>query len=430
MKVLMVNKFYYIMGGSERYYFELTKILEKHGHEVIPFAMKDPKNFVTEYDEYFVENIEFNLDSKWEKVKNSGKIISRILYSFQAKQRIEKLIERTKPDIAHLHMIDHQISPSILHTLKKYNIPVILTAHQSKVICPNYRLFNWNTMQNCEKCLDGHYYHPIIEKCHKNSRMAGLLIAVEMYFHKMMKIYENNVDIFHVPSKFFQQKFTQAGIDPRKIEQLYYTIQIDQYTPHYENENYYVYFGRLEEAKGLMTLLKAVEKAKKSQLYIIGKGYHREALEQFVQEREIKNVKFLGARYGDELKDLISKSKFVIIPSECYDNSPLVVYEAYAMGKPVIGSVIGGIPELIDDRETGLLFEAGNSDELADRIDFLLSYPQLIKDYGMNARAKAEREFSPEVHYQKILKKYQRLLGGEVEEFKPAEEEFVPVTND
>ncbi|MFZ5516460.1 MAG: glycosyltransferase family 4 protein [Candidatus Zhuqueibacterota bacterium] len=423
MKILMVNKFYYIMGGSERYYFELTKILEAHGHEVIPFAMKDPKNFKTEYEEYFVDNIEFNLGSAWEKVKNSGRITARIIYSLQARKRIESLIEKTRPDIAHLHMIDHQISPSILHSLKKYNIPVILTAHQSKVICPNYRMFNWNTMQNCEKCLDGHYYHPIIEKCHKNSRMAGLLIAVETYLHKMMRIYEDNVDIFHVPSKFFQQKFTQAGIDPRKIEQLYYTIQIDQYKPHYENEDYYVYFGRLEEAKGLMTLLKAAEKVKKSQLYIIGKGDHRAELEQFVAAKNITNVKFLGARYGEELKDLISKSKFIVVPSECYDNSPLVVYEAYAMGKPVIGSIMGGIPELIDNRETGLLFQAGDSDELADRIDFLLSYPQLLNEYGRNARTKAEREFSPEVHYQKILTKYQRLLGEDVDESVRAEQQ-------
>lgn len=429
MKILMINKFYYIMGGSERYYFELTKILKEHGHEIIPFAMKDSKNFETEYEEYFVDNIEFNLNSKWEKIKNSGKIISRILYSFQARKRIEKLIELTRPDIAHLHMIDHQISPSILHSLKKYNIPVILTTHQSKIICPNYRMFNWNTMQNCEKCLGGHFFHPIIEKCHKNSRMAGLLIAVETYIHKMMKIYENNVDIFHVPSQFFQQKFTQAGIDPRKIEQLYYTIQIDQYTPHYENDDYYVYFGRLEEAKGLMTLLKAVEKVKKSNLFIIGKGYHRESLEKFVQERNIDNVKFLGARYGDELKELISKSKFVIIPSECYDNSPLVVYEAYATGKPVIGSTMGGIPELIDDRETGLLFKAGDSNELADRIDFLLSFPKFIKEYGMNARAKAEREFSPEVHYQKIVRKYRRLLGLENEENEPVEQEVLSVSH-
>lgn len=406
----MGNKFYFIKGGSERYYFELSKILQDHGHDVIPFSMKHPNNFASDYADYFVDNIEFNLNSNWQRIKNSLKISQRIIYSCHARQKIEQLIEKTKPDIAHLHMIDHQISPSILHSLKKFNIPVILTAHQLKVICPNYRLFNWNTGQVCEKCLDGHYYHPIIEKCHKNSRLAGLLIALETYIHKLMKIYESDVDIFHVPSKFYGKKFIEAGIDAKKIRQLYYTIRIDDYPPHYEYDDYYVYFGRLEEAKGLMTLIKAAEKVKTSQLFMIGEGDHRKELEEFVVSRNMNHVKFLGAKWGDDLKKIISNARFVVIPSECYDNSPLVVYESYCMGKPVIGSDIGGIPELIDHEETGLLFAPGDSEALAEKINFMLSHPGLIREYGSHARKKAEREFSPQVHYQKMFDNYQGLL--------------------
>lgn len=412
MKILTVNKFYFIKGGSERYFFELSKILTEHGHEVIPFAMKHPNNFHSDYDAYFVDNIEFNLGSNWQKIKNSMRIVSRILYSFHARRKIEQLIEKTKPDIAHLHMIDHQISPSILHSLKKYDIPVLMTAHQSKLICPNYRLFNWTKMSVCEKCLDGHYYHPFFEKCHKNSRIAGLLISAEAYLHKMMRIYEKNVDIIHTPSKFFREKFIQAGVDRNKIEQLYYTIRMDDYTPSFTYEDYFVYFGRLEEAKGLITLLKAVEKVNVSQLLIIGEGAYRKSLEDFIEARNIKNVRFLGARWGEELKEIISNSKFIIIPSECYDNSPLVVYESYALGKPVIGSTMGGIPELIDHEKTGLLFDTGDSDALAERIRFLLHHPKCIVEYGRNGREKAEKEFSPEFHYGEMVKKYERLVGG------------------
>jgi len=407
----MVNKFYFIKGGSERYFFELSNILMEHGHEVIPFAMKHPDNYFSKYEKYFVDNIEFNLESNLEKLKNSLKISGRIIYSLHARKRIEQLIKKTKPDIAHLHMIDHQLSPSILHSLKKYKIPVIMTIHQAKLICPNYRLFNWHTKQICEKCLDGHYYHPFFEKCHKDSRMAGLLIGMEAYLHKMMKIYENNVDIFHVPSKFLAAKFIQAGIDKKKIEQLYYTIRIDQYTPNFESGDYFVYFGRLEEAKGLETLLRAVKKVAMSRLFIIGQGYYKKELEEFVAKLNIKNVEFLGAKWNDELRRIVSNSKFVIVPSEYYDNSPLVIYESYALGKPVIGSSIGGIPELIDSEKTGLLFTPGDSEELAEKINFLLSHPKLVKEYGINARKKAEQEFSPRFHYQEMYKKYQRLLG-------------------
>lgn len=411
MKILMANKFYFIKGGSERYYFELTKVLRDHGHTVIPFSMKHPRNFASEYADYFVDNIEFNLDSRWEKLKNSPRIAARILYSIHARKKIEQLIEHTRPDIAHLHMIDHQMSPSILHSLQKYQIPVLLTAHQLKVICPNYRLFNWNTKQVCEKCLHGNYFYPIIEKCHKNSRLAGLLLTLETYLHKLLRLYENYVDIFHVPSKFYGGKFVEAGIPAAKVRQLYYTIRIDNYSPQYDSDDYYVYFGRLEEAKGLLTLLHAAEQVRRSQLWLIGEGDHRQQLEELVTKRNLTQVQFLGGKWGEDLKKIISRAKFVIIPSECYDNSPLVVYEAYAMGKPVIGSDIGGIPELIDHQTTGLLFPPGNSEALAAKIRFLLDHPQLVQQYGQNARAKAEQEFSPEVHYEKIYQLYESLTN-------------------
>ena len=410
MKILMVNKYFFVKGGSERYYFELSRILENHGHEVIPFAMRHPNNYESRYDNYFVDNIEFNFGSNFQKLKNSIKIISRVVYSFHARKKIEQLINKTKPDIAHLHMIEHQISPSILHSLKKHDIPVILTAHQLKLICPNYRMYNWRTKQICEKCLDGHYYHPFFERCHKNSRSAGLLIGVEAYMHKFMKIYENNVDIIHTPSKFFKRKFIQAGIDPTKIEQLYYTIRVDQYKPLFESGNYFVYFGRLEEAKGLKTLLSAMKNITKSQLLIIGSGDYRENLEILAKQLNLNNVKFLGKKSGNQLKEIVSNSKFVVVPSECYDNSPLVIYESYSMGKPVIGSSLGGIPELIENNKTGLIFESRNVEELSEKINYFLNNPKLLKNFGKNARNKAETEFSPEIHYRKMFEKYNRLV--------------------
>jgi len=409
MKILMINKYYFIKGGSERYFFELTKILENNGHQVIPFAMQHPNNFKSEYSEFFVDNIEFNLNSRYEKIKNGVKIANRIIYSVEAKNKVDQLINRVKPDLAHLHMIDHQISPSILHAIKKYDIPVLQTVHQSKLICPNYRMYNWHKKQICEKCLGGHFYHPVIEKCHKDSRIAGLLIAVEAYIHKWIKIYEKNIDIYHVPSRFMGRKFIQAGIDEKKVKHLYYTININDYPPYYEFEDYFVYYGRLEGAKGLMTLLKAMRQIKRSKLLMIGTGPEQVKLEEFAINNNLKNVEFVGYKSGDILQKLVSNAKFVIIPSECYDNSPLVIYESFSMGKPVIGSNMGGIPELIDHEENGLHFEVGDDNKLAQSINFLLDHPELIRQYGKNARKKAEREFSSENHYQKLISLYRQI---------------------
>lgn len=414
MKILMINKFHFLKGGSERYYFELSRILKDRGHEVIPFSMKHPENEPTPYSRFFVDEIEFNLDSFGQRLVNGIRIAGRILYSRQAQRRLEALIRMTRPDVAHCHMIDHQISPSILHTLKKHRIPVLLTAHQTKIICPNYRMYNWSKKLLCEKCLGHHYFWPVFEKCHKNSRTAGLLIALESYLHHMMRLYENYVDILHLPSRFFYQQFSRAGYPREKMRQVYYTIQVDRYKPRYTSDNYFLYFGRLEEAKGLDTLLTAMRRISKGMLYIVGRGYYREDLEKKAVSMGLKNVVFQGARFGDELKKMISGSQFVIIPSECYDNSPLVVYEAYSMGKPVIGADIGGIPELISEGRTGKLFQAGDADDLARQIQWMLDHPRLRAGMGRTARQKAENEFGPAVHYRKIMALYEHLLKREV----------------
>ena len=409
MKILMVDKFYFIKGGAERYFFELKDVLELHGHKVIPFSMRHPNNFKTEYEEFFVDNIDFEFSSLVDKALAFPKITGRMLYSFHAKDRLEKLIAAEKPDLAHLHMIDHQISPSILHTLKKHGIPVIQTLHQYKLVCPNYRLYNPRTNEICERCVGGNFWHPIVQRCHKDSGLAGALIAFESYAHRLSGIYEN-IDLFHTPSRFLGEKLTQAGVGNGRIRQLCYTLNLKQYQPHFEQENYIVYFGRLAKEKGVLTLLKAFRNVKHTTLRIIGEGPERAVLEEFVERHQIAHVQFDGVKNGRELSTLIQNSRFVIVPSEWYDNSPLVIYESFAYGKPVIGARLGGIPELIDHHKTGMLFDAGNDKQLSDSMNHLLERPQLVSEFGRQARIKAEREFEPEHHYDKIYAWYQEML--------------------
>ncbi len=410
MKILMIDKFYFIQGGVERYYFELTDILGARGHVIIPFSMKHEKNFDTEFSRYFVDYIEYSKNFFLKNPIKGMLAFFRMIYSLQAKKRLELLIRETKPDIAHIHMIDHQLSPSILDVLNEYEIPVLQTVHQYKLVCPSYLFFNNRKKQICEKCLDGHFYHPIVERCHKNSALVGLMLAIESTIHKKLHLYEKNIDIFHVPSTFMGNKLKQGGVNKNKIEHLFYSIIINDYLPEYESDDYFVYCGRLSIEKGVMTLLKAMKKITSSKLIIIGDGPQRKELETFVSKNNLNNVVFVGYKSGSELKTLISRSKFLVLPSECYDNSPLSIYESFALGKPVIGSHIGGIPELINNEHCGLVFEPGNSEMLIEKINYLLKSKQRIVDLGKRARQRAEQEFSPDVHYQKLIEKYNRLL--------------------
>ncbi len=406
----MINKYHFIKGGSEKYLFELTGVLEKNGHRVIPFAMKDEKNESSPYSKYFVDNIEFNFQKKSE---NSLKIAGRVIYSKHSQKMLEKLIRKTKPDIAHLHMIDHQISPSILNSLHQYNIPMMQTVHQYKMICPNYRLYIDHKRAICEKCLGGHFYHSILEKCHHHSLTASALVCVESYIHRLLRLYDR-VSLFHAPSHFMGMKLKEGGVKPERIRVQFLSMDMSKYNYHPDSGDYFLYFGRLSGEKGLFTLLESMRLLSKSRvnLWIVGDGPLRDELELYTRTFKLSNITFLGARFGKELRDIVEKARFVVVPSEWYENSPLVIYESFATGKPVIGANIGGIPEFVDEGVNGYLFDAGSAGQLAQHIPLLYFDRQKTRELGRHAREKAEQEFSWDNNYARMLALYQEIMNG------------------
>ena len=410
MKILMINKFYYVQGGVERYMFDLTEILEQHGHTVIPFSMKHQRNRPSPYEKYFVEHIDFTLSSPLTALVKGLKIVGRVIYSFHAKKRLKQLLKEVQPDIAHLHMIDHQISPSILHVLKKHSIPVVQTVHQCKLFCPSYLCYIAHKNEICERCVSGRFYHAVIQRCHKHSFWASLLVYVESTFHRLIGIYDI-VRKFHVPSLHMEQMLKKAGIEKNRISHHFLTIDIEKYPHTGGYEDYYVYFGRLSTEKGVRTLLRAIkESGVKTPCYLIGEGPQRSELEKYVKIHQLTQVRFLGYKEKEELKRIVARAMFVVVPSECYDNSPVTIDESYAMGKPVIGSRTGGIPEFINDGDNGYLVEMGNAAQLAERIKILPRSPETIELFSKRVRRFAEENFTPQAHYEFIRAFYKSAL--------------------
>lgn len=409
MKILMIDKYFFIKGGAERYYFELKDILESHGHQVIPFSMTHPRNFKTPFAGYFVRNIDYNPVTFFQKILVAFRSAGRIVYSFHAKRRLKALIRVTKPDIAHLHMIDHQISPSILHVLKRYQIPVVQTVHTYKHVCPTYRLYHMDKNVICERCLNGAYYHALSEKCHKGSNFATFLMVCEMTVHRLLGFYDRYVSRFLVPSHFMGKKMIQGGISPHQITHLFYTIDVDKYPHSYRSGDYFLYFGRLSAEKGLFTLLKAIQ-GTGAKLKIAGEGPERKALEAYAGTLKSEKVEFMGTVEGEALWQLILNAQFVAVPSEWYENSPLVIYESLIMGKPVIGARIGGIPELIEHDIDGYLYQAENAGELRQCIHKLLNKKKKLKTMGKAGREKALQMFHPDAHYEALMRIYRHEI--------------------
>jgi glycosyltransferase involved in cell wall biosynthesis len=402
MKLLSVNKFFYLKGGSERYFFELNNELMKNGNEIIDFSMKDNKNYKSEFKEFFIENIDYADKNLYRNIKNALKII----YSFEAKKKLSKLIKKTKPDLAHLHIFQHQLSYSILDELKKNNIPIIYTAHELKFLCPNYKMLNSKGL--CEKCKYKKYYNCLLNKCSKNSFTKSFINVIEMYVSLLNKSTEK-IDKFIVPSMFYYNKFIEFGFEKEKLVYIPNFIDTKNYKPEFIPGKYILYFGRLSREKGIITLLNVMEKLSGIKIYFVGNGPLKNLVEE--KSNQFKNIKFLGFKNGEELFEIIKNSSFTIIPSEWYENCPLSVLESFAFGKPVIGSDLGGIPELIINEKTGFIFEAGNEKKLKEKIEYLYGNKKLIKKMGIEARKDVEFRFDKKNHIEQILKIYKVLLN-------------------
>lgn len=408
MKILMAHKFYYYGGGADKYFFDLMSLMQSRGHQVIPFAMQHPRNLESEFSEYFVSQWDPDARSLGRKIKNAFAMI----HSFEAARAIKRLIADTKPDLAHLHHVYHQLSSSILYPLVQAQVPVVQSVHDYKLVCPNYRLFNPRTALICEKCMGHSYYHPIFEKCLRDSATAGLLGCLEAYWNLVSRVYKTHVDRFTVSNQHLKNRLLGYGIRPDKVEIIPNFVEMHTYQPSYDSDGYVLYFGRITKEKGVLNLIQAMESLSSLKLKVVGEGEELPALTTYVREHKMANVEFLGPAWDEDLKPILARARLVVVPSIWPENSPLVIYQSFAAGKPVIGSRVGGIPDLIDDGENGLLFEAQDVESLAEKIEFLASRADLAGQMGRNARAKAEREYDPQVHYRRMMDVYEGVLGA------------------
>jgi glycosyltransferase involved in cell wall biosynthesis len=408
MKILLINKFFYLRGGAEASFFETAKILEERGHSVSFFSMEHPDNLNSQYSKYFVSEVDFeNSDTIVERFKG----IRRIIYSWESRKKLKELLQNELPDLVHLHNIHHHISPSILHTLKEFNLPVVFTLHDYKLVCPVYTLVSHG--QVCERCKNKRFYACLLEKCCKDSIAKSALNTIEMYFHhNILRIY-GYIDAYICPSRFIKDKLMELGFKG-EVYLVPNPINLKGFIPSYSWQNdCIVYMGRLSREKGIFTLLQAIKNLP-VQCKIFGDGPENEKLKRIIEEENISNVDFFGYVSKEDLKQVVRKAMFSVVPSEWYENYPYSIIESFALGKPVIASKIGGIQELIENYKTGILFEPGDADELKKNIVYLLNNPGEIVKFGKNARHFVEDNLSQEDFYQNLMKIYHRAIERHV----------------
>ncbi|MDR0427402.1 MAG: glycosyltransferase family 4 protein [Dysgonamonadaceae bacterium] len=401
MKVLQINKYFYLKGGAETVFLNTIKLLEEHGHTVIPFCLKSKKNLKSDYESYFVDYPELSESGWLTKIKHTPSF----LYNKKAARQLEKVIVAEKPDIAHIHLMFNSFSASILPVLKKYRIPIVMTLHDYRLICPAYSFTDGKGMV-CERCIEKkNFLYCIKNRCYNGNLMNSLLLTLDSYVRKYFISPIDYVDEFIFVSSFSQKKHLEVSKGYGKSSILYNFTNIDSETS--SKEKYILFLGRISEEKGIPTLIKAMEAFPGLTLNIAGTG----PLIEKLKVSSSANVRFIGFKSGSELKEYIKKALFVILPSGCYENGPMVIPESYTLGTPVIGSRIGGIPEYIEEDKTGFLFDSGSVEQLREVIEYALRLPpESYEAMRKNALSSAEKTFSKERYYESLLSLYNKLL--------------------
>lgn len=405
MNILSVNKYFWLKGGSEAVFFGEKELLESSGHTVIPFCMAHDNNLQSDFSQYFVDEVDYGKRGLVNKIISSSKVI----YSFDARDKIKRVLDAYDVDVSHFHIFQHQISPSVFSPIKSKGIPIILTLHDLKPLCPNYKMYVKSNV--CEQCKGHKYYHSVLNKCNQNSFLKSSVNTVEMYFHNWMGYYKN-VDAYIAVSNFYRSKMIEYGFHEDKVHYLPNYVSTEGFDPSMEDHGYVLYFGRLSSEKGIMTFLKAAAINSQIDHYVVGTGPLETEIREYCGEKALKNVHILGFKSGPELKKLINQSACTVIASEWYENCPMSVLESYAAGRLVIGSNIGGIPELIEENIDGFTFSPGDFSELAEKISWVFENKPQAKEMGFSGYRKVLKNFNKEAHLQKLLEIYKSVTSS------------------
>ncbi len=392
MKILIVNKFLYPNGGSETYIFQLGNELEGRGCRVSFFGMEHEGRIVGNDAGIYTLNMDFHTG----KLKKLTYPL-RIIYSKEAYRKMYVLMDEFKPDVVHLNNFNFQLTPSVIYAVrdweKKNNtrVKIIYTAHDYQWICPDHMLQIPQKKELCFKCKGGRFWQCTKNRCIHASLIKSMLGTIEAGYYLRKKAYDM-VDAIICPSEFLKEKLETyplwnskgKGSDDKHpgivMMHNFMTSAMTDKTGDVTKGDFILYFGRYSEEKGVKTLLDVCRDLPDIEFRFAGNGPLRPDVES------LDNVTNLGFLQGEKLINTIKSAKFVIFPSEWYENCPYSVMEAVSFGTPVIASDIGGVPELLKDGVTGELFKPGDRDDLKKHIEDLINDDDKLQKYAQNCK--------------------------------------------
>jgi len=399
MKILMVNKFLYPRGGSESYMLYLGQHLESIGHEVQFFGMYDENNTVGNSANMYTQNMDFH-----SKGLTRFLYPFKIIYSFEARKKIMRVIDDFKPDIVHMNNINFQLTPSIIYAVKKKGIPLVQTVHDYQMICPNHLLYNFDKNYPCEKCVKGSHINCIKNRCIHGSLVKSILGVIEAKFYSLLKTYKK-VDLFVCPSNFLENKLLSAkGYYKGKTKTIHNFIDKEKFSDNDKKEDSYIVFvGRLSKEKGIENIAAAAKLLPEYNFVVVGSGPDEDML------KDIHNIKLAGFLTGNKLTELMGSAKVLLLPSVCYENCPLSILEAHALGVPVVTMNSGGMAELVKDGITGTLVNEPTPEGIALKLKETLENEDYYNTLKENCKKEKDSILSVEDYADILIREYEKL---------------------
>lgn len=366
MKILHINKFFDRRDGVDIYLHKLIQAQQNEGHEVHVLSTQSSKNSSAEDARYFIHRFDFSRSEGWKK---DAKKASAFIWNREAKRMMQRVIKEIQPDCIHLHNIYHHFSSSILGVIRESGIRCVQTLHDYKLACPNYSMFTEGAV--CERCKGGKYWNPIMHRCLAPGLLPNVLASVEMTMTKVTQSYERTVHRFIAPSRFMRDKMIEWGEPANAFAVVPNPIDVSSHRAK-RGGGYFLFTGRLHPSKGVDVLIRAFAEMPNLSLRIAGTGPDEHRLKHLARTTGATNVSFLGFVEPERLQEIRALAEAALVPSIWYENCPFSVLEPMSEGIPVIGSRVGGIPELLTHGETGFLAEPGSVSDWKKSIELFM----------------------------------------------------------
>jgi glycosyltransferase involved in cell wall biosynthesis len=387
MNVLIVHNDYGIFSGEEAVLAAQKKLLEERGHRVVQFSrssMEIPRMRFGKARAFF-----------------SG------IYSLRSRERMRRLLRSAGPDIVHIHNLYPFISPSVLGVCRRMHVPVVMTVHNYRLICPTGLFMVEGRI--CKRCAGGHEFWCLLRNC-TGSYAKSMGYAIRNFVARKGEFYRRNVARYMVLTEFQRQQLVQEGFPVDRIDVIPNMVDSTETASDPTAGTYVGYVGRISPEKDLPTLMKAAQMCADIPFKAAG-SYH--GAPDLVGQRS-SNFGFLGHFPREQLATFYAESRIVVLCSVWYEGFPTTILEAMAAGKPVVCSRIGGLPEIVEEGITGLLFRPGDARDLAERIRYLWERSDLCRKMGQVGREKVLREYSPQRFYERLMAVYEAARGRAV----------------